>query len=37
MSGARPPAAPEGVPFLAKPFDLDELLALVTAALQLPG
>ncbi len=36
MSAAAPPALPPNVPFLAKPFNLDELLDLVEAALQGP-
>jgi CheY-like chemotaxis protein len=36
MSANRPPDPPPDIPFLAKPFDLDELLALVDAAIQLP-
>ncbi len=33
-AGASPASRPPGVPFLRKPFDLDELLACVRAALQ---
>lgn len=32
----QPPAPPDDIPFLARPFDLDELFALVAIALQLP-
>jgi DNA-binding response OmpR family regulator len=38
MSAAGPPAGrPQGVPFIGKPFNLDEILASVRAALQEPG
>lgn len=38
MSAATPPASRrQGVPFVSKPFNLDELLATVRAALQTPG
>ena len=34
MSAAAPPSLPSGVPFLAKPFNLDELLDLVGRTLR---
>ena len=37
MSAAVPATRPKDVPFLGKPFDLEELLATVRAALQEPG
>jgi CheY-like chemotaxis protein len=37
MSAAAPPSLPPDVPFLAKPFNLDDLLALVDNRLQSDG
>ena len=36
-AAASPPGRPQAVPFIGKPFNLEEILSLVRAALQEPG